>query len=117
MVQRAKSKRTGLKDKYKIQRKCAQANKNKGKAAKKKIGNNAGKKKLNKDPGIPSLWPFKDQLLRQIEAKQRSETAQKQREKEARQKQFAKDRARARSQPDHLCHKPSGLILRPFLSK
>ena len=53
MVQKAKSKRTGLKDKYKIQRKCAQAKKNKAKAGKKKIGNNAGKKKLNKDPGIP----------------------------------------------------------------
>ena len=35
--------------------------------------NTGRKKKTKRDPGIPNLWPHKDKLLRQIEAKQRSE--------------------------------------------
>lgn len=35
--------------------------------------NTGRKKKMKRDPGIPNLWPHKDKLLRQIEAKQRSE--------------------------------------------
>ena len=35
--------------------------------------NTGRKKKMKRDPGIPNLWPHKDKLLRQLEAKARSE--------------------------------------------
>ena len=45
-----------------------------------------------------SLWPFKEELLRQLEAKKRSETEQKQREKEQRQRKFQLEARRAQTQ-------------------
>ena len=63
-----KSKRTTLKDKYKIKRRVAEHHR-KARRACEKMGALGTKKKLSKDPGIPNLWPFKEQLLKQIEKK------------------------------------------------
>jgi nuclear GTP-binding protein len=94
------SKRTTLKDKYKIERKVKQHKKKLAKAAKKRIGHN--RPKMKKDLGIPNLFPHKDKILRQMEARRRSEMAEKQRlrEKRARERQVAT--RRAKSQQDQM---------------
>lgn len=43
-----------------------------------------GRKKMKKDLGVPNLWPFKDELLRKIEARKEEEELAALREKEER---------------------------------
>ncbi|GMH30922.1 hypothetical protein Nepgr_032765 [Nepenthes gracilis] len=64
---KSKSKRIPLKKKYKIIRKVKEHHKKKAKEAK-KLGLNR-KKKVEKDPGIPNQWPFKEQELKALEAR------------------------------------------------
>ncbi|CAG8505113.1 14563_t:CDS:2 [Acaulospora morrowiae] len=73
---------------YKIERKVAEHRRKE----KKKAKNNPHKSKLRKDPGIPSLWPFKGQLLSKIEEQKRKVEEEKKRQKEDRHKQFDKNR-------------------------
>lgn len=61
----SKSKRVALKKKYKIIRKVKEHHKKKAKEAK-KLGFNQ-KRKVEKDPGIPNDWPFKEQELKALE--------------------------------------------------
>lgn len=56
-----------LKKKYKILRKVKEHHKKKAKEAKKLRFTN--KKKVEKDPGIPNDWPFKEQELKALEAR------------------------------------------------
>lgn len=56
-----------LKKKYKIIRKVKEHHKKKSKEAK-KLGLNK-KSKVEKDPGIPNDWPFKEQELKALEAR------------------------------------------------
>lgn len=49
-----------------------------------------------------SLWPFKEELLRQIEAKKRTEAEQKQREKEQRRKQLQLETRQRQTQQSQL---------------
>lgn len=60
---KSKSKRKTLHQKYKIIKKVKEHKKKKAKEIK-KLG---GRVKGPKDPGIPSAWPFKEQLLKEIE--------------------------------------------------
>ena len=60
------------------------------------------KPKVAKDPGIPNLWPHKEKLLRQIEAKKRNDAADKQRERERRKRQEGVARKRAMTTADQL---------------
>lgn len=62
----SKSKRVSLKKKYKIIRKVKEHHKKKAKEAK-KLGHR--KPKVEKDPGIPNDWPFKEQELKALEAR------------------------------------------------
>jgi len=66
-VTESKSKRISLKKKYKIIRKVKEHHRKKAKEAK-KLGLNK-KKKVEKDPGIPNEWPFKEQELKALEAR------------------------------------------------
>ena len=61
------SKRTSLKDKYKVIRKV---NEHRRKLRRKERADarNGVKPRMKKDPGIPNLWPFKEELLRKMEA-------------------------------------------------
>jgi nuclear GTP-binding protein len=62
---KGKSKRTTLKDKYKIQRRVTETKRKRVKQGKKDAA--AGKvKHTPKDPGIPNAWPFKQDLLKDI---------------------------------------------------
>jgi len=63
------SKRTTLKQKYKIQKKVREHHRKERKAQKLKLKKAGGKLEYlrKKDPGIPNLWPFKEQLLKEVE--------------------------------------------------
>lgn len=61
---KSKSKRTTLKQKYKILRKVKEHHRKKRKEAR-KLGL---KKREPKDPGIPNAWPFKQELIEQLAA-------------------------------------------------
>ncbi|XP_031502375.1 guanine nucleotide-binding protein-like NSN1 isoform X2 [Nymphaea colorata] len=63
---KSKSKRVSLKKKYKIIKKVKEHHRKKAKEAK-KLG--FKRKKVEKDPGIPNDWPFKEQELRALEAR------------------------------------------------
>lgn len=63
----SKSKRVTLKKKYKVIRKVKEHHKKKAKEAK-KLGLNR-KQKIEKDPGIPNDWPFREQELQALEAR------------------------------------------------
>jgi len=71
-----------LKKKYKILKKVKEHNKKKTKEAKKL--QLSGKKKVEKDPGIPNDWPFKEQELKLLEARRERALAELQQKKEAR---------------------------------
>jgi nuclear GTP-binding protein len=64
---KGKSKRTTLKDKYKIQKRTAETHRKRRREAKRDAA--AGKviNKSKKDPGIPNSWPFKNELLAEIQ--------------------------------------------------
>lgn len=64
---KGKSKRTTLKDKYKIQHRVVEKHRKSRKQAKRdsKLGIVRHDKK-NRDPGIPNSWPFKQDLLNEI---------------------------------------------------
>lgn len=83
---KGKSKRTTLKDKYKIQKRTAETHRKRKKEAKRDAANGIvrhDKKKLKKDPGIPNSWPFKQDLLKDI---QRAKERQQQKQQEMKEK-------------------------------
>lgn len=87
------SKRMTLHDKYKIQKRVRQHNKKERREERAKMKNgtlSSVKRKelmLKKDPGIPNLWPFKEELLRSIEAKKQMALDQKKEAKMLRKEQ------------------------------
>ncbi|GFQ05628.1 guanine nucleotide-binding protein-like nsn1, partial [Phtheirospermum japonicum] len=85
----SKSNRVSLKKKYKIIRKVKEHHKKKAKEAKKSGLNK--KQKVEKDPGIPNDWPFKEQELKALEAR-RERVIQELEEKKAARKERAKKR-------------------------
>ncbi|CAM8959287.1 unnamed protein product [Rhodiola kirilowii] len=85
---KSKSKRVPLKKKYKILKKVKEHHKKKAKEAKKQ---GVTKSKVEKDPGIPNDWPFKEQELKNLEARRAKAMEELEAKKAAR-----KDRARKR---------------------
>ncbi|KAK7339111.1 hypothetical protein VNO77_19755 [Canavalia gladiata] len=86
---KSKSKRVPLRKKYKIIRKVKEHNRKKVKEAKKL--NLSGKKKVEKDPGIPNDWPFKEQELKALETR-RAQAIQELEQKKAERKERARKR-------------------------
>ncbi|XP_009788644.1 guanine nucleotide-binding protein-like NSN1 [Nicotiana tabacum] len=86
---KSKSKRVSLKKKHKIIRKVKEHHKKKSKEAK-KLGLNK-KSKVEKDPGIPNDWPFKEQELKALEAR-RARALEELEQKKAARKERAKKR-------------------------
>ncbi|CAJ0871658.1 8098_t:CDS:2 [Entrophospora sp. SA101] len=84
----AKSKRMTCSRRYRIEHKIAEHRRKERKEAK----NNPKKHKLKKDPGIPNLWPLKDQLLNKIEQHKKKLEDEKTRQKKARDTLFNKNR-------------------------
>jgi nuclear GTP-binding protein len=83
---KAKSGRVSLKDKYKVAKKVRDHHKKQRKEARK----HPHRKAMRKDPGIPNLWPFKEDMLRQIEARAEKAEQQKLQQKERRQKEVVR---------------------------
>ena len=78
---KSNSKRSTLKHKYKVIKKVKQHLKKKAKEEKK--ARKAGKKpKADKDPGIPSQWPFKEELMKDLEWQRQRIIAQDKAKKE-----------------------------------
>lgn len=86
---KSKSKRISLKKKHKIIRKVKEHHKKKAKEAK-KLGLNH-KRKIEKDPGIPNDWPFKEQELKALEAR-RARAIEELEQKKAARKERAQKR-------------------------
>jgi nuclear GTP-binding protein len=62
------SKRVTLRQKHKVLRKVKEHHRKKRKEANKE-GKAGQRKKVEKDPGIPNEWPFKEQELKALEAR------------------------------------------------
>lgn len=77
---KGKSKRTTFKDKYKIQKRVAETERKRKKQAKRDAAAGIVRHdKKKKDPGIPNSWPFKQDLLKDIQrAKDRQQQQQEQ---------------------------------------
>ncbi|GAA0140340.1 hypothetical protein LIER_35221 [Lithospermum erythrorhizon] len=86
---KSKSNRVSLKKKHKIIKKVKEHHKKKAKEAK-KLGLNK-KPKVEKDPGIPNDWPFKEQELKALEIRRERAKAELEQNKAAR-----KERAKKR---------------------
>lgn len=86
---KSKSKRIPLKKKHKIIRKVKEHHKKKAKEAK-KLGLNK-KQKVEKDPGIPNDWPFKEEELKALEAR-RARAMEELEQKKAARKERAQKR-------------------------
>lgn len=63
---KGQSKRSTLKDKYRIQRRVAETHRKRRKQDKKDIASGKKVTQKVKDPGIPNSWPFKQDLLKDI---------------------------------------------------
>lgn len=86
---KSRSKRTTLHQKYKVLKKVKEHHRKKAKELKKK----GGRVKAPKDPGIPNAWPFKEQLVKELQfERERAEAAK------AARKEAAKER-RVRAPP------------------
>lgn len=85
---KSKSKRIPLKKKHKVIRKVKEHHKKKAKEAK-KLG--FQRKKVEKDPGIPNDWPFKEQELKALETR-RARVIDEMEQKKAARKERAQKR-------------------------
>ncbi|ONK70770.1 uncharacterized protein A4U43_C04F1350 [Asparagus officinalis] len=85
---KSKSKRISLKKKHKIIRKVKEHHRKKAKEAK-KLGLNR-KQKVEKDPGIPNDWPFKEEELKALEARRARKLEELEQKKAARKERAQK---------------------------
>jgi len=82
---KSKSNRTTLKDKYKIQRRVAETHRKRKKQGKRDAKNGIVRPNQQKrDPGIPNSWPFKQDLLKDIQRARERQQQQQQTLKEKR---------------------------------
>jgi nuclear GTP-binding protein len=83
---KGKSKRTTLKDKYKMQRRVTETQRKRKKQGKKdKIDGVIRSSHISKkDPGIPNSWPFKKDLLKDIQKAKERQQQQQQEQKDRR---------------------------------
>lgn len=82
---KGKSKRTSMKDKFKIQKRTAETNRKQKKQAKRDAAAGKVTQKKKKDPGIPNSWPFKADLLKEIQRTRERQQEQQRQAKEQRQ--------------------------------
>ena len=83
-----------LKQKYKVQRKCREHDRQMKKLA--KANPDLIRRKKKEDPGIPNLWPFKEAMLRDAENAKIAEQEIKERERQV--KKALKEREKVRSE-------------------
>ncbi|KAJ2539427.1 nuclear GTP-binding protein nug1, partial [Coemansia sp. RSA 1933] len=83
-----KSKRLSLKQQKKISKRATEKHRKDRRESKK----NPHSRKLNKDPGIPNLLPFKDKILKQIDDHREQVEEEKKRQRDARSQLHDKNR-------------------------
>jgi len=83
----SKSKRMTCSKRYKIEKKVREHHRKVRKEEKSNLG-----KRKTKDPGIPNLYPFKEQLLKQIEEKKQKDEELKKANKQIEQKEKSRKR-------------------------
>jgi nuclear GTP-binding protein len=108
---KGKSKRITLKDKYKIQRRVVETGRKRRKQAKRDF--KAGivrHDKSKKDPGIPNSWPFKQDLLKEIQR-----TKDRQQQLKAEEKEKKKSELRALNQ--HMAEGGSARTVQELMEK
>ena len=82
---KSKSNRTTLKDKYKIQKRVVETHRKRKKMVKRDAKNGITRPNQQKrDPGIPNSWPFKQDLLKDIQRARERQQVQQQNTKEKR---------------------------------
>lgn len=81
MAPHVKSKRIPLRQKYKVEKKVRQHRREVRRANKNKP---AVRKIRKKDPGIPNLWPFKQQMMEELQQKREAELEARKARREAR---------------------------------
>ncbi|KAI9018133.1 GNL3L/Grn1 putative GTPase-domain-containing protein [Phycomyces nitens] len=86
VAKKPQSKRIKAAHRYKIIKRVKDHHRKEKKLAKKNPKSNRTKK----DPGIPNSWPFKEELLNEIEQAKQEAEAEKQKIKEARQEEKAR---------------------------
>nr|ACG24285.1 hypothetical protein [Zea mays] len=89
---KSKSKRVTLRQKHKVQRKVKEHHRKKRKEAK-KAGKAGQRRKVEKDPGIPNEWPFKEQELKALEARRAQALQELELKKQARKERAQKRKA------------------------
>ena len=87
---KGKSKRTTLKDKYRIQRRIVETHRKRKKQTKKDAASGVIRHshQSKKDPGIPNSWPFKQDLLKDIQRTRERQQAQQDATKDKRQSEL-----------------------------
>ena len=86
---KGKSKRTTLKDKYKIQRRVVETKRKLKKQAKRDAKNGIVRHNNKKrDPGIPNSWPFKQDLLKEIQRSREKQQEMQAKTKERRREEL-----------------------------
>lgn len=85
---KGKSKRTTLKDKYKIQKRTAETHRKRRREAKRDAASGKVINKSKKDPGIPNSWPFKNELLAEIQRTREQQSNLEKMNKEKRQNEL-----------------------------
>ena len=78
------SKRMALRQKYKIKKKVTEHHRQQRRAANKAKSLGVRKSSLKKDPGIPNTYPFKKEVLQEVERRKQEEEEENERKKEAR---------------------------------
>lgn len=111
---KGKSKRSTLKDKYKIQRRVVETHRKSRKQAKRDV--KAGiirHDKTKKDPGIPNSWPFKQELLNEVaRARELAENAQLEKKQNKSAKNLEELMARANASRSEFEAKVSSGVIR-----
>lgn len=84
---KGKSNRVTLKDKYKVQKRVVETNRKRRKQGRKDL--KEGKIKHGpKDPGIPNSWPFKKDLLKEIQRSREQQVQLKENQKDKRKEEL-----------------------------
>ena len=82
---KGKSKRTTMQDKYKIQKRTKETHRKQKKQAKRDAAAGKVTQRQKKDPGIPNSWPFKADLLKEIQRTRERQAERQRAAKEQRQ--------------------------------
>nr|GAT46205.1 predicted protein [Mycena chlorophos] len=102
-IRKKTSNRTKTNDRRKVQNKVRESRKKKAKAAK---NNTQWKSKHKKDPGIPSTFPYKEQILAEIAEQRREVAEEKQRRKDEKAKLRRKQTGETEEDPAEQEEKP-----------